>query len=75
MLIFQRYAECEACRYLASTDVVVLLFHDLLDRSLVFIRDEYESPPLFRLWILWKLDGLDLCKRRMSLTAANIANV
>lgn len=56
------YAECAMCSYLASTDVVVFLLHNLLDGSLFFIRDEYESPPLFRLWILWKFNGLDLYK-------------
>lgn len=49
------------CHYTASTDAVELLLHSLLDRSLFFECDEYESPPLFCLWILWKLNGLDLC--------------
>lgn len=48
------------CFYLASTDVVEFLLHDLLDRSLVFICDKYKSPPLLRLWILGQFDGLDL---------------
>lgn len=52
------------CYYLASTDVVVFLLHSFLDRSLFFICDEYESPPLFCLWILWELNGLNLHKKK-----------
>lgn len=68
--------KCVLCHYLASTDVVVLLLHNLLDRSLVFICDEYESPPLFRLWILRKLDGLDLQqKEKQTFEAADIQDL
>lgn len=48
------------CHYLATTDIVVLLLHDFLHGSLFFVGDEYESPPLLCLWVLWKLYGLNL---------------
>lgn len=56
------------CYYLASTDVVVLLLHHFLDRCLFFICDKYKSPSLFCLWILWKLNCLNLNKNKIMKT-------
>lgn len=64
MLSGHIYRHEESCQYLASTNSVVFLLHSLLDSGLVFICDEHESPPLFRLWILWKLNILNLQERR-----------
>lgn len=61
--------------YLASTDIVVFLLHNLLDRNLIFICDEYEPPPLFCLWILWKLNGFNLHNRKTDFEAANIVSI
>ena len=46
--------------YLASADVMKFLFQNLLNGGLVLVRDEYKTPPLVRLWVLRKLDCLNL---------------
>lgn len=53
--------------YLASTDGMVLLLHNFLDRSLFFVCNKYKSPPLLSFWILWQLNGLNL-KEKVNIT-------
>lgn len=50
---------------LGSADVVKFLFENLLDRFFFLKCYEDKSSPFIRLWVHWKLNGLDLRQHKL----------